>query len=58
MGLRQRYGDFIANYAVGHGPVFGRDSFERRETEELFLIQAKKFGRSGIQELRRSSSDQ
>lgn len=38
MGLGQRYGDFIVNYALGHGTIFGRDFFERRGTEELFLI--------------------
>lgn len=56
-GWGRDYGDFIAVCALGHGTMFGRDFFERRETEEPFLIQAK-FGRSDIQELRRIYSAQ
>lgn len=47
-GAGQRWGGFRANYAIGPGAVFGRDLFERRETEELFLRQAKKCSRSEI----------
>ena len=42
MGWGQKYGDFMAPCALDHGTVLGRDLFERRETEELFLIQEKK----------------
>lgn len=48
MQLVQKYGDFMATSALGYGTVFGRDLFERREIEELFLIKAKKFNRSKI----------
>lgn len=58
MWLGQKYGDFMANYALGYGILFGRDLFERRETEELFLIQAKKCNRSEIHKLRRIYSAQ
>lgn len=38
--------------------LIGRDVLERRETEELFLMWAKKFSRSDIHEVRRTYSAQ
>lgn len=53
MGLGQIHDDFMPSYALGQGTVSGRDLFERRKTEELLLIQTKKFNRGGICELRK-----